>query len=411
MKPNSGLIGADGYQVCLYPLPVLSITQTSGPDSFSHCCGNPFDAVGSSAQATLYAPCDCTLYYRGTDAGGNTCSFTSDKRVITPSGLKYVSFQFTHGNLLGNGKTYKQGQPIYTTGIKGMVTGDHVHIDQALKANAPFINSGVVCSYGNQCWQLEGSVSSTRVFYINDTTVYNSAGLNFQTYKGGIPTTSPDDEGEILNWIIPVIESDPYERSRILTDDEAENNAKCFYGYMSLKYGWTLNACCGVLGNAYWESSINPNRWQGDYKYTNPVNLEGFGLVQWTPWTKITTWLEDQGIWKDFPAYGNAQCERIQGEVDGKYEQWYDTPSYRMTFKEFTQSTQSPEYLVRAFFANYERGDPYVAHMDTRIEWANRLYSLLSSWTPVLPGSAQLPNRPGGRSHKSKWIYYLKRSR
>lgn len=405
MKAGQTLKADDGYQVCLFPLPVLDVIQ-SAPNSWTHCCGYPVDLRGAQEFATLYAPCDCTLYYE--DNVGHSCGFVSDKPVHTPKGLKYVSFLFTHGPILGNGKTYKQGEPIYKTGLDNANNVDHVHMDQSFTQKAQLV-FGCNC-VGGASWILTGSCSPTDVFYINDTKIVDSKNLNFKTFTGG--TGEPGtDEGELLNWIIPVVESDPYERSRILTDDEAENNAKCFYGYMNLKYGWTLNACCGVLGNAYWESSINPNRWQGDYKYTNPVNLEGFGLVQWTPWTKITTWLEDQGIWKDFPAYGNAQCERIQGEVDGKYEQWYDTPSYRMTFKEFTQSTQSPEYLVRAFFANYERGDPSVAHMDTRIEWANRLYSLLSSWTPVLPGSAQLPNRPSGRSHKSKWIYYLKRSR
>ena len=398
MKAGQTLIGDDGKQVLLYPLPVLNVTQTSGPNSLSHCCGSPFDAVGQTANATLYAPCNCHKIYQGAYNGGNTCTFVSDAQVHTPAGVGYVTFQFTHGKLLGNGSTYKQGQPIYTTGTLGMATGDHVHIDQSLQKDAAFISSGITCAYGNLCYMLQGSTNPSRVFYINGTTVINSAGLAWKSYSGG--HEGDIGGGETLDWIIPVVDSDPYNRSIPLTMEQMQNNAKCFYGYMSIKYGWSLNAICGILGNAQSESTINPNRWQGDYSGFNPVSTEGFGLVQWTPFTNITNWLKQKGYWGKFETYGNAECDKIQEELENN-EQWITTSAYPMSFKEFSTSTADPGYLAWVFLANYER--PADPQQPIRATQARQWYDFLKGWTPVLPGEAE-----GGGMRKPKtpfWVF------
>lgn len=402
MKAGQTLVGDDGKQVLLFPLPVLRVTQTSGPNSMSHCCGAPFDAVGNTAKATLYAPCNCHKIYQGSYSGGNTCTFVSDAQVHTPSGVGYVTFQFTHGDLLGNGSTYKQGQAIYTTGTLGMATGDHVHIDQSPKQNASFISSGITCSYGNLCWMLSGSTNPANIWYINGTTVSATGGLNWKSYNGGHEGSigGGDGEGEILDWIIPVINSTPFTTSRPLDRAEMENNAKCFYGYMHLKYNWTLNACCGVLGNMQYESTINPNRWQGDNINSNPVATEGFGMVQWTPYTNITDFIKERGAWGDFQQYGNVECDRLQYEYETGI-QWIPKPGYQMSWSDFVNSTGDPNYLGLAFLVNYER--PANINQPQRGTAAQEWYDFLKNWVPVMPGEAE-----GGYRKEKKnnfWVY------
>lgn len=394
MKAGQTLRAKDGYQVLLFPLPELYITQTSSSSSFSHCCGHPIDCVmQGQSKATLYAPCDCHLIYEGATGNGHPLIFQSDKPVHTPSGLKTVVFNFTHGDLLGNGKTYKQGKPIATTGTYGFVTGDHVHIDQSFTAGATLVNSGITCSGGNVCWNLKGSVSPTAFWYVNDTKIVSTQGLTFKTFSGG-------STGEILNWIIPVMETNPDATSRYLTNDEMKNNAKCFYGTMKILYGWTLNACCGALGNIESESGINPNMWEGLDKNYHPVQTEGYGLVQWTPYTNITNWIASKGKTGQYQEYGDLQCEKLSEEVkDGS--QWIPVASYPMSFEEFTKSTQSPEYLADVFLRNYER--PANINQPIRRTQAKAWYDFLKNWKPVLPNT----NDPNGIIKSKKFNFFL----
>lgn len=396
MTPGMTLRGSDGKQVFLYPLPVLNITQVGGPGSFSHCCGYPLDVVGTGSKATMYAPCDCHVTWEGTYANGHPVIFVSDNKVHTPSGLTYVSFLFGHGDLLGNKSTYKQGEPIYTTGVYGNVTGDHCHLETSNKPNAAYINSGIVCSFGNQCYMIDGSINPVQAFYINGTKIINTQGLSFKTFTGG--TGGTGGACEVLDWIIPVHPDEPFERSLTYSEEDEKNNAKCFYGYMHLVHGWTLNSICGMLGNIHFESSCNPNTWQGLYKYTNPANLEGFGLVQWTPYTNITDWLEKNGYWGKFELYGKAECDKIEEELQTD-AQWAATPSYPISFEEFKNSTQSPHYLAGAFLYNYERAQ--LLQADMRGEEAERWYAYLKDWDPVIPGECS-----GARKKEKKfWMY------
>lgn len=185
MKTSDGL-----YQVCLFPLDVMNITQVSGPLSYSHCCGHPFDCVGLTSKWEIYAPVDCKLIYLDGSNVGNTRCWQSLKPVYTPGyGLTYVCFSFTHDdNPIFNkiGDICYQGDLIGHTGIAGFVTGDHVHIDQAVGENKSLISYGVVCSSGNQCYALKDSVDPEKIFFKNDTNIVNTMGLIFSEYTGGI---------------------------------------------------------------------------------------------------------------------------------------------------------------------------------------------------------------------------------
>lgn len=381
-----------GYQVCLFPMTFLNVTQWSSSTDPSHCCGHPADYAGDGTKYPIYAPCDCTLCY--SDNVGNTRGYTSTKKVWTPSGLRYVSFSFTHDDTPPSKTSFKQGELIAHTGTAGDASGDHSHIDQSFKQNANLVYSGIKCSHGNDCWYLDGSVDPTSFWYVNDTEIQNTEGHTFQTFKKGKPS------GDTLNWIIT--NTSLNEASRPLTEDEMKNNAKCFYGTMNILYGWTLNAVCGVLGNAQSESTISPCRWQNDTPYGTPTASQGYGLVQWTPYTKILEWLSENN-YTDLNTFGDGECARMNWEVQNN-QQWIATSAYPESFLSFTKSTKKAYDLAIEFLANYER--PADPNQPIRGTQADQWYEYLKGWTPVLPGGG---DEPTDEKKKSKWIYLMGR--
>ena len=160
--------------------------------------------------------------------------------------------------------------------------------------------------------------------------------------------------------------------------------------------GWTIHAVSGMLGNMQSESSINPGIWQ-NLDDTNP-DL-GYGLVQWTPSTKYTSWCAERGI---DPSDMDSAILRINWELENN-QQYYPTTQYPLTFAEFKTSTRSPYYLAGAFLYNYER--PQTPNPTLRGQQANAWYQYLTGETPPTP-------TPGGKPYipkPMKFIYYLKR--
>lgn len=433
MKAGQRLTAPDGYQVCLYPLPILYVIQAS-PSPWSHCCGYPIDVhiqYGGTTYETLYAPCDCEFYYQ--DTVGNSCAFISSNKVHTPRGLSYVCFQFTHGRLLGKGATqgygakYKQGEPIYTTGLDNAAGVNHCHIDQCFTTAGQKVymyNTGMVCQIGWACWVLRGSCPAPDVFFVNDTTIRQAGAVNgvpmqWKTWtKGGSSTVNPSkpNENPSLKWIIPVVKGAEYTRSDWLTWEQSLNNARCFYGEMHAR-GFSLNAICGILGNCYLESQVNPNCWQDNYIGANTINYEGFGLVQWTPYTNCTDWLKEKGYWGKFAQYGTAECTLLEWEFSDQVphdrEQWYPTAGYNMSKEQFKKSTADVTYLTRAFHYNYERGG-YSSGAQREAK-AVEFYNYLKGLKPELPDGAILdgdyspiePEVPTS-GKKKKWLYWLR---
>lgn len=371
----------DGHEVCLFPMEVMNITQWSSPSEYSHCCGHPFDnAISGQVSVPVYAPFSCHLIH--TYPSGNTRVYQSDNEVWTPSGLKTVVVSFTHDPNPPTKTRYKQGDLIYHTGTAGMATGDHCHIDQSFTLNAGLVSYGIVCSYGNECYALSGSELPNNVFYVNDTNILNGYGKEWKTFDGGdVPTPEPTykyikhyvlmdglgidfgfyktkeeikpEPTPIGEWFIP----GDINNTRPLTEEESKQNWLAFWQFFKAK-GWTANAVSGILGNSYYESTVNPNRWEGDVPFAQPVASRGYGLVQWTPWTKIIDWLKEKGYYPDVSKFGQGECERIQWEMENN-QQWIATTTYPESFREFSTSTKDPYTLAIEFLANYERpADP-----------------------------------------------------
>lgn len=161
----------------------------------------------------------------------------------------------------------------------------------------------------------------------------------------------------------------PISGNRFLTLSEMQKNATYIWWYLKNK-GWSLNAVCGMLGNMQRESTINPGIWQ-DLDEGN-TSL-GYGLVQWTPATNYLNWCNSAGL---IPSEMDSNLKRILYEMDYGL-QYYSTTEYPESFREFSVSTKSVEYLVTAFLKNYERAG--VEALDERIENGNYWYSYLQN--------------------------------
>lgn len=183
-----------------------------------------------------------------------------------------------------------------------------------------------------------------------------------------------------------------YDSSKALNRSQMEVNATYLYGAFLAK-GWTINAIAGILGNMQSESSINPGRWQSDRVGGN-ADGHGYGLVQWTPYTKYTNWVSSD------PSTMDNNISRILYEVENNI-QWGSTSGYPLSFKQFTQSTETPYYLAMAFLHNYER--PADLNQPSRGTQANEWYEFLTGVTPP-PGGGENPSTPSTRKNSTKWL-------
>lgn len=163
--------------------------------------------------------------------------------------------------------------------------------------------------------------------------------------------------------------------NRYLTEEEMKVNALYIYRVLT-EWGWSAQAITGMLGNMETESTINPGIWQNLTASDNA----GYGLVQWTPYTKYWDWCADMEL---EPSHMDSALQRIEWEITAG-SQWIETSAYPMSFKDFKTSTQSPSYLAMAFLANYER--PAEAYQPNRGTQADKWYTYITGQRPVAPG-------------------------
>ena len=102
--------------------------------------------------------------------------------------------------------------------------------------------------------------------------------------------------------------------NRYLTLAEMQNNAQIIQAY-GLSEGWSPNAICAILGNMQTESSINPGIWEN----LTP-GAGGYGLVQWTPYTKYANWAG--AGWQN---NGTRELERISYEAANNMQWFYNS--------------------------------------------------------------------------------------
>lgn len=179
-----------------------------------------------------------------------------------------------------------------------------------------------------------------------------------------------------------------------LNQSQMENNAAIIWEYLG-SYGWTAESVAAILGNMQKESTINPGIWQSLI-----VGNGGYGLVQWTPYTKYANWAGNQ--WEN---NGYLELQRILYEVPltGSQAQWISTSAYNLSFAEFTQSTASVSWLTSAFMHNYERPESYSTEAE-RQGYAAYWYQFIQD-EPVPPPEPPVPPEPTAEDQIPLWLY------
>lgn len=189
-----------------------------------------------------------------------------------------------------------------------------------------------------------------------------------------------------------------------LSQAQMQVNAKEFYEYMLSDFN--IYAISAMLGNIETESTINPGIWEG----LKPNNSKGFGLVQWTPATKLFDWLDNKGLPHDSSV---GQMDRIIYEKNKQGVQWLNTSKYPYSFQEFANwirpETQTIEDCVKMladmFLRNYER--PATIPQPQRGVQAWKWYQFLNDIVPnpdPTPDPEPEPPEPEPEPYEIKYL-------
>lgn len=170
-----------------------------------------------------------------------------------------------------------------------------------------------------------------------------------------------------------------------LSYEQALNNAEIVYSkFNSSSLGLTKEAICGILGNMWRESHVNPNMSE-EGGGTTPAGA-GAGLVQWTPATVLTQHLQSGERWNDGDFQMRVLIEELQprniNNGGSSYGQWYDVSGF--TYAEFIRTTDVA-WATECFLKCYERAG--VSALSERIEYARKFYKDLTGEAPSGDGT------------------------
>lgn len=196
-----------------------------------------------------------------------------------------------------------------------------------------------------------------------------------------------------------------------LTQEQKENNAAEIWNILGTR-GWTVNAVAGILGDMQAESTINPNVWEGFVTRPEDTNL-GFGLVQWTPASKIRDWLRENGYSVDS---GDGQVQRLILEMEnGLGGQYFINKNklYPITRTEFIKSTLDASTLASAFMYNYERPSAEAIRLSesNRRKWATEWYGYLTGTEPIPPEPPPTPSPSASNGTFRVWTMTMHSSK
>ena len=230
-----------------------------------------------------------------------------------------------------------------------------------------------------------------------------------------------------------------------IDSNEAKTNALNIADVL-YSQGWTKESICALLGNAQYESGMNPWRWSdpNSLYYVPSFNdfsnwtaaeaqLHGYGLLQYTPANKYIN-ATSANLWPQyfFPNFTDITGQAIDGyaqmlwfAANGagewinsvyNYNYYYTpfinygvniTPWYYTTFNNFINGVDNNgnqltlAELTGVFELCYERPEASAAasSYQTRVNYAQYYYGII-------------PNPPQPHTWgKMPWIYYLKRRR
>lgn len=202
MRAYQTLYDDDGYQVALFPMEYMNISQGEG-GSFSHEGSYAIDFLGWGPNGRVlncpcYAPCDIKCVYASSISYR---IFESIRPVHLANGqIDYLTIWFNHGDHNANihvGDVFLMGTKCNETGTTGFATGDHSHIIVGIGRYQGQMQVG---TQGN--WTLRNQAHMYNVLYINDTNIINDYNYNWLTFQGGHPEPTPTHKKYGFKWVL-----------------------------------------------------------------------------------------------------------------------------------------------------------------------------------------------------------------
>lgn len=229
----------------------------------------------------------------------------------------------------------------------------------------PAGNKVVTLNAGDLMYDIPGVAAKDAVF--NGT---NYTWIKVHYYKSG--TTTEDGEGWVTKSNTTQIsttapsKSSTYSSNSVLKQNEMLVNARYIYKYLHDK-NWTDNAIYGALGNMEAESAINPGRINSSSK--------AYGLTQWKPDTKLTDFLEQEGLTGKSDIDNQLRC--LADEAANE-RQWISSKhSPTMKFSDYIASTKSCSTLAEYFLRCYENPSSVSSKVAARQSHAEKWKTLI----------------------------------
>lgn len=211
MRAGQTLRAADGYEVALFPLECLYMSQDEGGD-YSHINTYNIDLLGYTYNgssytrvynAPVYAPCTMKVVaYWGQygEGGGHAVFFESVDKVHLANGqLDYLTIDFGHDPnppYTTIGAVVNQGQVCYHTGTYGYVTGDHTHT-----CCGQGHYQGVTTRPGGH-QDLTNRIHYWDAVYVNDTPVLQGYAHDWRTWTSPTPPPTYSVAYNHFPWVL-----------------------------------------------------------------------------------------------------------------------------------------------------------------------------------------------------------------
>lgn len=193
MRPFQRMYDSNGYEVALFPLEEMSISQGEN-GQLSHQLTYNIDFLGyvngiRVFNCPMYAPVTLKVVSLWDYNGSHTVTFESVSPVHLANGqIDYLTIGCTHDNnppYHTIGDVIQQGNIFYHTGTYGGVTGDHVHMTIGQGHFGSYILRYQTPQY--YCYDLSNRIHMYDGLYVNDTTILDGEGYDWKTFQGGSP--------------------------------------------------------------------------------------------------------------------------------------------------------------------------------------------------------------------------------
>lgn len=196
MLANEQKIASDGYEVCLFPAECMYLNVERGEHDVLALDFRPVNAQGVRiTHMPVYAPFTGTIVYTGND---HNCILQSNRKVHTPSGLKYVRVLVAHSDSAPPPVTteFRQGFQFYTTGDYGQSFGEHLHMEYALVDDTTdrLWNTGGIGLY-KACHMWDG-------LYVDDTFLARPGSYNWLEYGKTPPIEEKKKVIHKFPWVL-----------------------------------------------------------------------------------------------------------------------------------------------------------------------------------------------------------------